>query len=472
MSRRLLVLAACVCAGVTVLPGNAAASHTFTPGAPGLGDEYFPLDGNGGYDVRHYDLDLAYAPATDRLTGVATIKAKATQNLSRFNLDFDDLTVRAVHVDGRRARWTHADGELDDHARQGPAQAHALHACASRTAASRRRCPTAPGFIHTNDGALAVGQPHGATSWFPANDYVTDKASYTFEITRPAGSRGDLQRLPASGATPGAAGPRGPGSRASRWRPTSPCWRSASSTCGPTASAASPTGTRSTRSCSSRSTRAPASSSPTPSPRDLAYKRLGRTISVPAGGGELSFWVTRDTEPTWDFFFVEAHPVGSDDWTTLPDENGHTSRSTGNVCPFWLELHPFLEHYQTAADEGCDPEGTTGEWHAASGPSGTWEQWTVDLSAYAGPAGRAVADLRQRRRGGLSRRVDRRHRGPGRRRLDVVRGRRERHGRLVGPRAARGQRSPTPTTGSRAPSRSPRRRSARRSTPRSRSSRR
>ena len=31
-----------------------------------------------------------------------------------------------------------------------------------------------------------------------------------------------------------------------------------------------------------------------------AYKRLARTIDVPAGGGELSFWVTRDTEPNWD----------------------------------------------------------------------------------------------------------------------------------------------------------------------------
>ena len=94
--------------------------------------------------------------------------------------------------------------------------------------------------------------------------------------------------------------------------------------------------------------------------------------------------MTRDTEPTWDFFFVEAHPVGSDDWTTLPDANGHTSQSTGSVCPYWLELHPFLEHYQTASDDSCAPEGTTGEWHAASGSSGVYEQWGIDLSEYAG----------------------------------------------------------------------------------------
>ncbi len=32
----------------------------------------------------------------------------------------------------------------------------------------------------------------------------------------------------------------------------------------------------------------------------------------------------------------------------------------------------------------CDPTGTTGEWNAASGNSGGWQQWSVDLSAYAG----------------------------------------------------------------------------------------
>nr|MBA2555392.1 hypothetical protein [Geodermatophilaceae bacterium] len=82
-----------------------------------------------------------------------------------------------------------------------------------------------------------------------------------------------------------------------------------------------------------------------------------------------------------DFAFVEAHSPGADDWTTLPDELGHTSQSTGDSCPGWLSLHPFLRHYQ---GPDCSPTGTTGEWHAASGSSEGWEQWSVDLSAYAG----------------------------------------------------------------------------------------
>jgi hypothetical protein len=47
-------------------------------GAPGIGDPYFPLDGNGGYDAQHYLLDLRYDPASDQLQGVATIRASST----------------------------------------------------------------------------------------------------------------------------------------------------------------------------------------------------------------------------------------------------------------------------------------------------------------------------------------------------------------------------------------------------------
>jgi hypothetical protein len=128
---------------------------------------------------------------------------------------------------------------------------------------------------------------------------------------------------------------------------------------------------------------------------DVSYKRLTRTISVPAGGAELSFWTSYDTEPDWDFLFVEAHTLDAnpdDDWTTLRDLNGHNSQSTGPndpdaaSCPAgWNELHPHLDHYQTNNGDGtCTPTGTTGEWWAASGTSGSWQQWRVDLAAYAG----------------------------------------------------------------------------------------
>ena len=74
---------------------------------------------------------------------------------------------------------------------------------------------------------------------------------------------------------------------------------------------------------------------------DVSYKRLSRTITVPAGGGSLTFWASYDTELHWDHLFVEVRTVGQDDWTTLPDANGHTTQDTGESCPAgWRELHP------------------------------------------------------------------------------------------------------------------------------------
>jgi hypothetical protein len=119
---------------------------------------------------------------------------------------------------------------------------------------------------------------------------------------------------------------------------------------------------------------------------DISYKQLTRTITVPAAAtASLNFFTSYDTEADWDFLFVEAHEVGTDNWTTLPDINGHTSNSTGESCPAgWVEqLHPFLAHYQGEGTT-CTGVGTTGTWNAASGASGGWVPWSVDLSGYAG----------------------------------------------------------------------------------------
>ncbi|MFV2100790.1 M14 family zinc carboxypeptidase [Micromonospora sp. LOL_024] len=117
---------------------------------------------------------------------------------------------------------------------------------------------------------------------------------------------------------------------------------------------------------------------------DESYKRLTRTVDLTgADSGGLRFFTSFDIETNWDFMIVEAHEVGTDDWTTLPDTGGLTSRETGDSCASgWVEqLHPFLAHYQGA---DCSPTGTTGEWHAATGTSNGWKEFVADLSAYAG----------------------------------------------------------------------------------------
>ena len=105
-------------------------------------------------------------------------------------------------------------------------------------------------------------------------------------------------------------------------------------TCTGTGRTAAGCTTRSTPTWTSRSRLpAPATQFVLSSQADSSYQRLARTLAVPAAGAQLSFWLTRDTEQDWDFVFVEAHTVGQDDWTTLPDVNGHTDPSTGKPVP-------------------------------------------------------------------------------------------------------------------------------------------
>ncbi|MDH5521585.1 MAG: immune inhibitor A, partial [Acidimicrobiia bacterium] len=118
---------------------------------------------------------------------------------------------------------------------------------------------------------------------------------------------------------------------------------------------------------------------------DVSYKRLTTTVDVPAGAASasLDFKTSYSIETDWDYLLVEAHTVGGDDWTTLPDANGHTATDTGQSClSGWADqLHPWLYRYQ---DVACNPTGTTGSWNAATGPSAGIEDWSIDLSAYAG----------------------------------------------------------------------------------------
>src|SRR3954453_12875517 len=92
-----------------------ASAHAFDrpmPGSAGIGDRLFPTLGNGGYDVQHYDLDLRYATSapTQGIDGTVTLLARATQSLSRLNLDFAGDSVGSVSVNGLPARYTR-DGE-------------------------------------------------------------------------------------------------------------------------------------------------------------------------------------------------------------------------------------------------------------------------------------------------------------------------------------------------------------------------
>src|SRR5688500_17345704 len=49
-----------------------ASTADYSPGAPGIGDPYYPTYGNGGYDVPHYDPRLTYPPEPVHVAGTGT----------------------------------------------------------------------------------------------------------------------------------------------------------------------------------------------------------------------------------------------------------------------------------------------------------------------------------------------------------------------------------------------------------------
>jgi aminopeptidase N len=174
-------------------PPALANGHQGQPGAPGIGDPYFPLEGNGGYDTQHYDLTFNYDPASDRLDGLAVITARATQDLSRFDLDLQQLDVDSVTVNLKRASFTRDGQELQITPKQ-TIKAGRTFAVTVRYGGVPQTIVGSPivfgspyGFLHTEDGAFMGDEPNAASTWFPVSDHPRDKARYTFRVTVPKG---------------------------------------------------------------------------------------------------------------------------------------------------------------------------------------------------------------------------------------------------------------------------------------------
>jgi aminopeptidase N len=168
-------------------PGTDAPSA----GAAGIGDPYFDLLGNGGYDVQHYALDLWVDVEARELRGIAMIHAAATQSLSAFNLELDGLTVEAVSIDGEPAAFSHAGRELTITPAQPIAVGAEFRAFINYGGQPRVTGSAMIGFSQgwnfAPGGVVVASEPDGASSWYPVNDHPLDKATYTFNIIVPAG---------------------------------------------------------------------------------------------------------------------------------------------------------------------------------------------------------------------------------------------------------------------------------------------
>jgi aminopeptidase N len=198
------LVAVFVLAGCTWPGGGDASRDASRTGTDGIGDPYFPSYGNGGYDVAHYHLKVRFDPASDQLAGTATITATATRELTRFNLDLTGLIVSQVTVDGTKAQH-HRDGDelvVTVPGRLARDRRFTVEVAYGGDPTSRVRDSLGSvGFLDTPDGAIALGQPESASTWFPVNDHPSDKATYDIEITVPEGLAALSNGVPAGTTT-------------------------------------------------------------------------------------------------------------------------------------------------------------------------------------------------------------------------------------------------------------------------------
>ncbi|MFC6083517.1 M1 family metallopeptidase [Sphaerisporangium aureirubrum] len=162
----------------------------YTAGAPSVGDPYFPDEGNGGFDVRHYDIAFTFDPATKGIDATTTITAVATQDLDQFDLDFRGPQISSLTVGKHKASFRREGQELIVTPR--PKLKTGTEFTVTVKYAGVPPVITDPddsieGWVPTDDGVFVPGEPQGSAAWLPGSDHPTDKATFTFHATVPEG---------------------------------------------------------------------------------------------------------------------------------------------------------------------------------------------------------------------------------------------------------------------------------------------
>ncbi len=185
---------AAVVAGAGAEPDVVARLDPPRPGDAGIGDVLYPTLGNGGYEVEHYDLRLRYETAdpTQPFDGTVHIIARATQSLSRLDLDFAGDSVGAVWINARPATFQRDGEELvitPDHPllRGQLFLISVTHFVATPKLPQPNVLNGAP-FFTSPDGTGWALQSNKAHEVFPSNDHPSDKASFSFRIDVPEGT--------------------------------------------------------------------------------------------------------------------------------------------------------------------------------------------------------------------------------------------------------------------------------------------
>ena len=160
-------------------------------------DSVYPAVGDPRVDALHYDLDLAWQPRAERLTGRAVITFRAARTAPRFQLDLGaPLTVRGATIDGEPVRIARRGKDLVLRAPIEEDERYELALDYDGTpepapAPTTRSDFSETGFTVTRTGEVwTMQEPYGAYTWYPVNDQPSDKALYDITVHAPPGWTG------------------------------------------------------------------------------------------------------------------------------------------------------------------------------------------------------------------------------------------------------------------------------------------
>lgn len=152
-----------------------------------VGDRRFPGLGSADLDVGHYDVALDYDPVARVFDGTLTVSLTTTTTTDQVAFDAESLDVGSVAVDGTSRPFLTADRELLITLPTAVAAGTELVVDIDYRAEldTTRRFADDAGVFVTAGGFWSVNEPDGTSTWMPANDHPTDKATWTFELTVP-----------------------------------------------------------------------------------------------------------------------------------------------------------------------------------------------------------------------------------------------------------------------------------------------
>jgi aminopeptidase N len=138
------------------------------------------------WQPKHYVVNITLNEQLSEISNAtARIDVVALKRLSIIDLDFGELTTKAVSVNGRNATYSHKNGKLEI------TLAKAVNAGTRLVVTVEYSGKPADGLILTNDkdgkpAAVGDNWPNRVHHWIPVLDHPSAKATVTFNVTAPA----------------------------------------------------------------------------------------------------------------------------------------------------------------------------------------------------------------------------------------------------------------------------------------------